>query len=135
MKSSHASLIKFKLSSTDDLALNAKYKSIIRDTVIDLIVEFDELDKIFVDRINVYGNYITDEKVVRNTLIGDEGDAYNEILFDKSIQNLKKRNIFKEVKYTKTSNDDNKQVIDITVEEKPPGEILYMLFHVKRNKI
>ena len=103
--------------------LNAKYKSIIRDTVIDLIVEFDELDKIFVDRINVYGNYITDEKVVRNTLIVDEGDAYNEILFDKSIQNLKKRNIFKEVKYTKTSNDDNKQVIDITVEEKPTGEI------------
>ncbi len=29
--------------------LNAKYKSIIRDTVIDLIVEFDELDKMYME--------------------------------------------------------------------------------------
>ena len=47
---------------------------------------------------NVFGNFITEEKVIRNALIVDEGDAYNEILFNKSINELKSKNIFKSVK-------------------------------------
>ena len=48
------------------------------------IKRFDDLDKIFVERINIFGNFITDEKVIRNSLIVDEGDAFNEVLFNKS---------------------------------------------------
>ena len=55
--------------------------------------------KKYVERINIFGNFITDEKVIRNSLIIDEGDPFNEILFNKSIQNLKSKNIFKSVKY------------------------------------
>ena len=47
--------------------------------------QIEDLKKEYVERINVVGNYITDEKVVRNSLIVDEGDPYNEILFKKSI--------------------------------------------------
>ena len=47
------------------------------------------------DRINILGNFITDEKVLRNSLIVDEGDPYNEILFDRSIANIKSLNILK----------------------------------------
>ena len=88
-----------------------------------------KLDKNFVDRINIFGNYITDEKVLRNNLIVDEGDPYNEILIKKSIQNLKALNIFKSVDYkTKDKNNLNK-IVELTVEEKPTGEIFAGCWH------
>ena len=108
----------------DFVFINAKYKeAIINENKIDIIINFDELDKVYVERINVLGNFITDEKVIRNSLIIDEGDPYNEILFNKSIQNIKAKNIFKTVE-TKIKNTENKtKIIDVNVEEKPTGEI------------
>ena len=79
--------------------------------------------KKFCWKINILGNFITDEKVIRNSLIIDEGDPYNDILFDKSIQNLKAKNIFKSVKYNAKKNKNSNKIIDIEVEEKPTGEI------------
>ena len=88
----------------DFVFVNANFKEIVKsDNKIDILINFDELDKVFVDRINILGNFITDEKVIRNSLIIDEGDPYNDILFKKSIQNLKSRNIFKTVDYNITS--------------------------------
>ena len=104
--------------------INAKYEQIVKENnKIDIQIFFDELNKKFIDRINILGNFITDEKVIRNTLIIDEGDAYNDVLFNKSIQKIKAKNIFKSVNYEITSSDDLKKKIDITVEEKPTGEI------------
>ena len=65
----------------------------------ELIINLDDLDKQFVDRINILGNFITDEKVIRNTLLVDEGDPFNEILFDRSLANIKSLGIFKSVNY------------------------------------
>ena len=59
---------------------------------------FDELEKSYVDKINIFGNFITEEKVIRNSLIVDEGDPYNKILFDKSINNVKSKGIFQKCK-------------------------------------
>ena len=42
------------------------------------------------------GNFITDEKVIRNSLLVDEGDP-QEILFDKSISNLKSLGILRKL--------------------------------------
>lgn len=104
--------------------INAKYDEIIKsENKIDVVIKFDELEKNFVERINILGNFITDEKVIRNSLIIDEGDPYNELLFDKSIQNLKAKNIFKTVKYKSKKNVNSNKIIDIEVEEKPTGEI------------
>ena len=111
--------------SNDFVFINAKFKEIIKkDNKIDISVYFDNLEKQYVERINILGNFITDEKVIRNNLIVDEGDAYNDILFNKSIQTIKSKNIFKTVKYnSKNSTNNNNKVIDITVEEKATGEI------------
>tara|TARA_B100000989_G_scaffold107007_1_gene78443 strand:+ start:482 stop:2734 length:2253 start_codon:yes stop_codon:yes gene_type:complete len=105
--------------------INAKFnEKIVQNNLIDIKINFDQLDKNFVERINILGNFITDEKVIRNTLIIDEGDPYNEILFDKSIKNLKAKNIFKSVNYkTENINSSYKKIINIKVEEKPTGEI------------
>ena len=86
---------------------------------------FDDLEKFYVEQINIFGNFITEEKVIRNSLIVDEGDAFNNILFDKSLDKIKSKRIFKSVKSeVKISDSDPQQkIIDITVEEKPTGEI------------
>ncbi len=104
--------------------LNASINTIIKDNnKIDIIINLDDLDKQFVDRINILGNFITDEKVIRNTLLVDEGDPFNEILFDRSLANIKSLGIFKSVNYDVNENNKANKVIDIKVEEKPTGEI------------
>ena len=42
----------------------------------------------YVKNINIFGNNITIEDVIRNELIIDEGDPLNKILFNKSINNM-----------------------------------------------
>ena len=110
--------------NNDFLFINSNYKEIIKsNNVIDVIINFDEIDKQYVERINILGNFITDEKVIRNSLIVDEGDPYNEILFNKSIQNIKSKNIFKSVNYSSNDDDKKNKIINIKVEEKATGEI------------
>ena len=105
--------------------INAKYNEQIVDNKINLTITFGETEKLYIERVNVFGNFITEEKVIRNSLIVDEGDPLNEILFDKSIQDLKAKNIFKTVEkeIINSENDKNSRIINITVEEKPTGEI------------
>ena len=108
------------------LFLNTKYDLIlVENNLINIQFKFNDLEQFYVEQINIFGNFITEEKVIRNSLIIDEGDAYNKVLIDKSMNSIKSRGIFKSVDYvTKLSSEDNqKKIIDITVEEKPTGEI------------
>ena len=52
----------------------------------------------FVEKINIFGNNITRENVIRNQFEIDEGDPFNEILANKSINNIKSLRFFKNVK-------------------------------------
>ena len=80
--------------------------------------------KFYVNRINILGNDITEESVIRNQLLVDEGDPYNKLLFNKSINYIQALNIFANVK-TKIvdSETPQKKDIEIKVEEKATGEI------------
>ena len=81
-------------------------------------------EKIYCKKINIFGNNITQESVIRNQLEVDEGDVYNEILQKKSENNLKNLNFFKNVNSKVYEGENqNTKIIDITVEEKPTGEI------------
>ena len=92
---------------------------------LDLKFTVIESDKFFVNRIDIFGNNITEEKVIRNQLEVDEGDPFNKLLHAKSINNLKALRIFGDVKDEIISIDNSQQKnIKITVEEKPTGEIL-----------
>jgi len=106
--------------------INAKYQEeIIDSNKIDIKIFFEESEKFYIDRINIFGNFITEEKVVRNAFIVDEGDAYNEILFNKSINEIKSLGIFKSVESEVIESDqkNNNKNINITVQEKATGEI------------
>ncbi len=92
---------------------------------LNLVFAVIESDKFFVKKVDIFGNNITEEKVIRNQLEVDEGDPFNNLLHNKSINNLKALGIFKNVKSEVISTNNNKQKnIKITVEEKPTGEIL-----------
>jgi len=83
-----------------------------------------ESEKLYVERINVLGNNITEESVIRSSLEVDEGDPFNELLHAKSLNNLKSLNIFKTVKSeTIDGSSPATKIININVEEKPTGEI------------
>ena len=83
-----------------------------------------EGDKILVERINIIGNNVTNESVIRGEIILDEGDPFTKIALDKSIANIKSRRIFRDVN-SKVSDgaEENLKIIDINVEEMPTGEI------------
>ncbi len=83
-----------------------------------------EGEKILVERVNVAGNNITNEDVIRGELILDEGDPFTKVALDKSIANIKSRNIFKSVKSeVNQGSDSTLKIIDINVEEMPTGQI------------
>ena len=108
----------------DFVFIDANFTEVIlKDNKINIIINFEDIEKTYVERINILGNFITDEKVIRNLLIVDEGDPFNKILFEKSIQNIKAQNIFKNVNYQIQDNNNNMKNIDLTVEEKATGEI------------
>ncbi len=89
---------------------------------IDFIIEKDKT--FFIERINIFGNNVTRENVIRNQLEIDEGDPYNEILAKKSENNLKNLNFFKSVKSTIIDGkNQNSKVINYELVEKPTGEL------------
>ena len=83
-----------------------------------------ESEKLYVERVNIFGNNITEESVIRSNLEVDEGDPFNELLHAKSLNNIKALNIFKTVnsEIIEGSSPSSK-TINIEVVEKPTGEI------------
>jgi outer membrane protein insertion porin family len=105
-------------------SVNAKIKENIFENKIDITFNIVETEKSYIKKINILGNNVTDEKVIRNQIIVDEGDPFNEILFSKSINNIKGLNFFRDVDYNiNIDEEDNSKIIDISIEEKPTGEI------------
>ena len=105
--------------------INADLEEIERDNnKLDLIFNIKESEKFYVEQINIFGNNVTYESVIRNQLEIDEGDPYNELLSAKGINNLRAINLFKSVSSeVKKGSELSTKVINITVEEKPTGEI------------
>ena len=112
------------LDEVDKIALSKQYEfvnakikeKIIDKNKLDFVITMEETEKFYVEKINISGNNITLEEVLRNTLIVDEGDPYNEILFNKSISKMKSKNIFSKVKTEITDgNEANLKIIDIIV--------------------
>ena len=91
---------------------------------IDITFKIFEGPKIQIERVNIFGNTVTSDTVIRSELLLDEGDPFSKVKLNQSLSELKARNIFKTVneKIVDGSQDDLK-VLEITVEEKPTGEI------------
>ena len=119
------------LEEIDKVTLEEEFESIsasvdesINGNRINLTFNIEKTDRLIVEKINILGNNITRENVIRNQFVIDEGDPYNEILTKKTINNIKSLRFFKTVnsEIVEGSTSDSK-IINITVEEKATGEI------------
>ena len=119
------------LQEIDKVTLEEQFESIsatVQEEIIENKINFqftiEKSEKIFVEKINIFGNNVTRENVIRNEFEIDEGDPYNEILANKTINNLKNLRFFKSVNSEiKQGSSENSKIINISVEEKPTGEI------------
>ena len=99
-------------------------EEILSNDTIEIKFNIYETDKILVNRIDITGNNVTNEEVIRSELLLEEGDPFSELSLDKSVSKLKARNIFSNVtSKISDSKELNQKNIIIDVEEKPTGEI------------
>ncbi len=120
------------LKEIENIAIKEDYEfvdanikeNIVDKNLIDININVIESDKFYVKQINILGNNVTIEDVIRNQFLIDEGDPLNNVLFNKSISQIKSLNIFKTVstEIVDTENSVEKE-INISVEEKPTGEV------------
>ena len=119
------------LEKIENITVNEQYESIkatVEETIIDnkinITFNIEETEKMFIERINIFGNNITKESVIRNQIEIDEGDPFNEILYAKSLNNIKALNFFKSVEgEVLDGNEFNSKIINISLVEKATGEI------------
>ena len=120
------------INEIDKIAIDKQYESIqakvsesIIENKINLKFIIEETEKFFVEKINIFGNNITRESVIRNQFYIDEGDPFNDILTNKTINEIKSLNFFSSVESEIIDGkDNNSKIINIMVEEKPTGEIM-----------
>ena len=120
------------VNKIDDIILQEQFESVkaivtekIIDDKINMIFLVNKDESFLVEKINIFGNNVTEEKVIRNQFSIDEGDIFNEILLSKSINNIKSLNYFKNVNSEVEINKNNSnKIINISVEEKATGEIM-----------
>ena len=125
------SRIKKIIEKIENIALSEQFESVKVNTIenivankINLTFKIEETERFFVEKINIYGNNVTQENVIRNQFELDEGDPYNEILYNKTLNNIKSLGFFKKTKgEIIQGSDDNSKVINFSVEEKATGEI------------
>ena len=112
------------IASKDLQFIEHSVNEILFENTIEIKINIFEGAKNLVEKVNILGNSITDEAVIRGELLLDEGDPFNALKLDQSVARIKARNIFGVVK-TKVNDGSKKdqKVIDISVEEKPTGEI------------
>ena len=120
------------VNEIDKISLSRQYdfinadleENIIGENTLNIIINVKESEQFYVERINIFGNNITYENVIRDKLEIDEGDPYNELLNAKSVNNLRASGLFSNV----TSNLEegssaNSKIVNLEVTEKPTGEI------------
>ena len=105
--------------------IDAKVIENVRGNKINFTFEIEDTKKVYVNKIDILGNNITSEKFIRDQLIVDEGDPFNKILHNKSINKLRSTNFFSKVEsnVVDTQNSDQKN-INIIIEERPTGELM-----------
>ena len=118
------------LNEIDKISINEQFQSVKASVVeeqennyLNLKFKIEETKKFVLKQVNILGNNVTEETVIRNQLEIDEGDPYNEILIKKSINNIRNLNFFRSVKQKTIQVDEFNKIINIYVEEKPTGEI------------
>ena len=112
----------FRLKKIEFIALDT---NILKTTnnKIQLSIIIKKTKSNYVNIIDIGGNTITEEKVIRRNLVFAEGDSFLNHKLSKSMDNLKSTGIFKDVKMKINKKNDDLVDVNIEVEEQPTGSI------------
>ncbi len=92
------------------------------DHTADITYTLQKGSKVMIERINIIGNTVTRDKVIRRELLVKENTLYNESRLKQSQQKLQALGYFEEVNFaTPRGSSDDKIVVNINVKEKPTG--------------
>ena len=96
-----------------------------QDEVINILVQLNQEPKILINKINITGNAITEEKVIRDNLYLSEGDNLNSSKLKKSIDSIKSKQYFSKVDYKLEDSPEKKNAKDFNlfVKEQATGNI------------
>jgi outer membrane protein insertion porin family len=82
--------------------------------------------RVYIERINVSGNYRTEDYVIRREFRIAEGDAYNKVMVDQARQRLMALGFFKDVKVNKEPGSaGDRVVLSVEVTEQSTGELSF----------
>ena len=95
------------------------------DLSMGLTFVIQEAPRVYVERIDINGNTLTQDKVIRREFRLAEGDAFNSLQVKRSSNRIKSLGYFQE-KFEveqKPGSDEDRIVLEANVEEKPTGEL------------
>ena len=94
------------------------------EDTINIAFQISDGQKVLINKININGNSITEEKVIRDNMVLAEGDYLNSNKVKKSVDNIKAKQLFSKVEY-KVENSEKKDFKDFNlfVKEQPTGSI------------
>jgi outer membrane protein insertion porin family len=82
--------------------------------------------RVYIERINVVGNYRTEDYVIRREFKVAEGDAYNKVMVEQARQRLMALGFFKDVKVNKEPGAaGDRVVLNLEVQEQSTGELSF----------
>jgi outer membrane protein insertion porin family len=92
--------------------------------IIDIVLQLNDEQKNIIKKINIQGNTITEEKVIRDNLVLSEGDYLNQSKIKRSIDNVKASQLFSKVDY-KVEDADSKNFknLNLFLKEQATGNI------------
>jgi outer membrane protein insertion porin family len=92
--------------------------------IIDIVLQLSDEQKNIIKKINIQGNTITEEKVIRDNLVLSEGDYLNQSKIKRSIDNVKASQIFSKVDYkVEDSDSKNFKNLNLFLKEQATGSI------------
>jgi len=94
--------------------------------LVDVVYKITKNLKVRIERINITGNTITRDKVIRREIRLIEGDYFSGQGLQRSIQNIRRLNFFDDVEIQrKKGSSDDLMILDVAVKEKPTGSFSF----------
>ncbi len=93
---------------------------------VDVTFDVKEGPRVYIERIDIVGNTVTLDHVIRREISLAEGDAYNRVLVDRSKTEIKRLDFFKTVDIDQLPGSAaDKTVLRVKVQEQPTGELSF----------
>jgi outer membrane protein insertion porin family len=94
--------------------------------IMGIVYVIEEGPRIYIERINIVGNFRTEDKVIRREFRLAEGDAYNRLLVEAARRRLRALGFFKTVDIdTDPGSAPDRVVLTVKVQEQPTGELSF----------